>query len=50
MALARAIIDEVGNGQISIANIRAGVKGKLSPDSEASLYRRLKAQGEEDDD
>jgi hypothetical protein len=30
MTLAKAIIDHVGNGEISIANIRAGVKENLN--------------------
>ena len=50
MALAKAIIDNVGNYEISIANIRAGVKGKLSPDSDERLRAKLRAQGEDEDD
>jgi hypothetical protein len=50
LALAKAIIDGVGNGEISIANIRAGVKGKLSPDSQDRLRLKLKEMGDDEED
>ena len=50
LALAKAIIEGVGNGEISIANIRAGVKGKLSPDSQDRLRMKLKEMGDDEED
>lgn len=50
LALAKAIIEGVGNGEISIANIRAGVKGKLSPDSQDRLRLKLKEMGDDEED
>jgi len=50
LALAREILESVGEGVISIANIRAGYKGRLTPGSEEAIKRRLIETGDDDDE
>jgi hypothetical protein len=50
IALTRAIIEHVGKGDINLVNIRAGYKGKLSPDVQEKMQKKLKAAGDDEDE
>jgi len=50
LVLCRTILDNVGKQIITLANIRAGSKGKLTPGTEEALRKKLKELGEDEDE
>lgn len=50
LTLTKSIIENIGKGEINLANIRAGYKGKLSPTLEAKIQKYLKATGDDEDE
>lgn len=50
LALTKAIIENVGKGEINLVNIRAGYKGRLNPTAEDKMQKYLKAMGDDEDE
>jgi hypothetical protein len=50
LTLTKAIIDNIGKGEINLTNIRAGYKGRLNPTAQAKMQKYLKATDEEEDE
>jgi hypothetical protein len=50
LTLTKAIIENIGKGEINLVNIRAGYKGRLNPTVEAKMQKYLKAMGDDEDE
>jgi hypothetical protein len=50
ISLSREILDFVGEDIISISNIRAGYKGRLTPGTSEAIQKKLKETDNEDDE